>query len=364
MTLLSKIDKLLLPTPREDKILPYVWLLYLGMYILPMLAMPINIELAISSVVGISLFLVFYFNGYWHDGNRIWLNIIAIAVLGSWLSLYLPVASVFFVYAGAFCSRLISMRLTLVAIGILMLWIVGLSYVADLSVYFFLPALIFTPMIGLLNTYHFAMARKRDQLNLSQQEVQHFAKIAERERIARDMHDSVGHSFSVIALKAELAEKLISINPEQAKTEIKELQQLARTALAEVREVISGYRSGNLKDELKHAKYVLQSNEVVTHINAIEFQLPEQVSSELAMVLRELVTNILKHANATEVKIQLEQLKDKFTLQVSDNGNSRQLKQQSGNGLKGIEERITDLNGQLSIAWQNGMQVSLSVPLV
>src|SRR5579875_3150713 len=104
-----------------------------------------------------------------------------------------------------------------------------------------------------------AQKRARQKLQLAQEQIEHLAKVAERERIARDLHDVLGHTLSVVVLKSELAGKLLGTDAERARREIGELEQIARKALGEVREAIRGYRTEGIAAEIARARRALDA---------------------------------------------------------------------------------------------------------
>ncbi|MBL4659401.1 MAG: sensor histidine kinase [Alcanivoracaceae bacterium] len=361
--LLKNIDKKLLPDHDDFHYGPYIWLIYLVMFFISLAAYhPVKYSYWYAAM-GTFLFLVVYFNGYWVSANKIKWNILAILIIGSFLAQLTSGASVFFVYAGAFCCMLGSSRKALIALMIIVAWIGLLSFYFGHSLFFYMPAIFFTLMIGGINIYQHDITLKRKELILSQQEVSHLAKISERERIARDLHDLIGHTFSVITLKAELAGKLIEKNQKKALAEILELENISRDALKQIREVVTGYRSSDLNTELAHAKYVLESNNIHFEYHFDDIELKDETNKELAIILKELVTNILKHAQADKAEVLIKQDNNMAVLLVQDNGKGFSKDSGEGFGLKGINERITKMSGQFKIESSSGAKLTVSVPL-
>lgn len=292
------------------------------------------------------------------------------ACLATLCALYTVSAITFFIYAAAFCCRLPTQRQAFIALFGLVFWIVTISIIFKLSPYFYLPSISFSFIIGLVNIYQVALQEKNNALILSQEETKRLAKAAERERIARDLHDLIGHTFSVITLKADLAGRLLdksieqstsnksshqlNKNVEKARTEIKQLEEISRDALSQVREVVTGYRSSDLLSELANAKYVLASVDIDFSYQLIDIT-PEELAldlhsiKELSIVLRELITNIIKHAQATQVTVLIQQQKNTLTLTVKDNGIGFKQTEHTGFGIKGIDERIQQLAGSILI---------------
>ncbi|HSY67797.1 MAG TPA: sensor histidine kinase, partial [Edaphobacter sp.] len=199
------------------------------------------------------------------------------------------------------------------------------------------------------------------KLRMANEEIEQLAAVAERERIARDLHDVLGHTLSVIVLKAELARRLIERDPARAAQEIAEVEKTARTALTEVRETIGGYRSQGLPAEMEQARNTLQSAGVAL---ACESPLPHLHATEetvLCLAVREAVTNIVRHAHATHCSMRFAKSPDGFqTLLIADDGASPNL--QEGNGLRGMRERVQSLGGRLSITTDPGVNLLIELP--
>jgi two-component system, NarL family, sensor histidine kinase DesK len=219
--------------------------------------------------------------------------------------------------------------------------------------------------------YQHALNEKKQELILSQKETQRLAKVAERERIARDLHDLIGHTFSVITLKADLAGRIVDKDIDKAKQEIKQIEEISRAALSQVREVVSGYRSSDLLSELANAKNVFASLNInfeyqLVDIDEEELDNDMATNKELAIVLRELVTNIIKHAKAGHVQVTLTRQSQGLTLMVQDDGQGmEQISQEHlGFGLTGIQERIAKLHGRVHFATHSpGTLSEIYVPL-
>ncbi|NQZ09630.1 MAG: sensor histidine kinase [Algicola sp.] len=361
IALLKKINARLLPPGDGYHYSPYVWLAYLFFFFFSYFAVPHTIVEHLSMVAGILMFLALYFNVYWIEKSRVKFNIIGIVVVASLMTILSQGSSVLFVYAGAFCCKLGSPRKAVMGLISIALWITALSLVFSLSKYFYLPGGIFTLVIGALNIYQYEIDAKRKELKLSQQEVKQLAKTAERERIARDLHDLIGHTFSVITLKADLAGKLIDKDSERAKKEIKELENISRNALSQVREVVTGFRTSDLNAELASAKYLLQSNDIDFNYSLGELTIDEHTNKELAIIFKELTTNIIKHAKASKVTAAVEQDKNGLRLNVTDNGKGMATGSSDGYGLKGIQERLEKWQGSLKINSVKGCEIDIFI---
>jgi two-component system sensor histidine kinase DesK len=198
------------------------------------------------------------------------------------------------------------------------------------------------------------------KLRMAHEEIEGLAKTAERERIARDMHDVLGHSLSLIVLKSELAGRLLDSQPARAALEIAEIETAARHALAEVRKTITGYRSEGFASELTRAGKVLETAGVRLNRPATSPYLTPRHEATLSLVLREAVTNIVRHAGASECSIEVTTEKDRTQLVIADDG--RGDIRQEGNGLRGMRERIRELGGSLSLESHRGTRLRIELP--
>ena len=143
-------------------------------------------------------------------------------------------------------------------------------------------------------------------LRAARDEVARLAVSEERLRFARDLHDLVGHSLSVIALKAELAERLATRDPARAAEHVTDVKNVARDALTEVREAVSGYRQPTLVDELAGARMALRAAGIEADLQSSDVELPPDVEAVLAWAVREGTTNIIRHSGASSCRIEVQ----------------------------------------------------------
>lgn len=202
--------------------------------------------------------------------------------------------------------------------------------------------------------------RANQRLSLAHEEIAHLAKVAERERIARDLHDVLGHTLSVVVLKSELAGKLMDRNPERARKEIAEVEQIARAALGEVRQAIRGYRAEGLTAELEHARVVLDAAGIALNSPSQVPALRAAEETVLSLIVREAVTNIVRHARASQCSVRLSADEGCTSLLIEDDGIGGV--RQEGNGLRGMRERVESLGGALQIQSARGTQLKIEIP--
>ena len=196
---------------------------------------------------------------------------------------------------------------------------------------------------------------EREQVALEAQRTH--ALVAERERVARDVHDVLGHSLTALSVKAELAARLVDLDPQRAKAELESIQATARQALAEVRATVGGLRAGNLEAELAAAPRVLADADIsVTVVGDVADTDPRH-RALMAWVLRESVTNVVRHARARSVVIEL----GPDGIAVTDDGGG--CTGAEGNGLRGMRERVSGAGGTLDVTpGTPGTRVRVALP--
>ncbi|MDE2280628.1 MAG: sensor histidine kinase [Xanthomonadaceae bacterium] len=201
-------------------------------------------------------------------------------------------------------------------------------------------------------------------LRLSQEEIRRLAVLAERERIGRDLHDLLGHTLSLVTLKSELARRLALADPPRAQQEMEEVERVSRHALAEVRAAVTGMRRSDLAAELISARLMLEASNIVFEAGEPAAPgLPAETEASLALVLREAVTNIHRHAHAAAASVAFSCEADRFQMRISDNGRGGLAAH--GNGISGMRERVRALGGTLAIASpaRRGTTLEVEVPL-
>lgn len=232
-------------------------------------------------------------------------------------------------------------------------------------------ALVWMPMVTAIIGVIVAVERiNRDRdaaLKLSHDEVRRLAGLAERERIGRDLHDLLGHTLSLVALKSDLAGRLLERDPAAARREIDDVSRVSRDALAQVRRAVSGIRAAGIAAELASAKLLLETDGVAFDYRFDEHfgnsALPPGVESALALTVREAATNIQRHARAQHAQASFGMEGGEAVLRINDDGRGGAI--MPGNGLSGMRERIERLQGSLRIdaSGGRGTCVEVRVPL-
>ncbi len=209
------------------------------------------------------------------------------------------------------------------------------------------------------------LARANRALREAREELARTAVAEERLRIARDLHDLLGHSLSVVALKTELASKLVASDPDRAQAELAEVQAVTRGALAEVREALQGYRRRSLADAIEGARTAIAAAGIECRVDSADAELPADVESVLAWAVREASTNVVRHSGARACAITLAQDAGAVSLQVDDDGGRSRTAAGRGSGLQGLAERAQRLHGRLDAGArpEGGFRLRLTLPL-
>ncbi len=184
------------------------------------------------------------------------------------------------------------------------------------------------------------------ELRAARDEIATLAVAEERTRMARDLHDVLGHSLTTITVKAGLARRILesSGNRDQAINELRDLEHLSRTALSEVRATVSGYRKASLPAELVGARAALVAAEITADLPHAVDNVPAELQEPFAYVLREGVTNVIRHSNARRCEVRL----GDSWIEIRDDGTTQEPATSAGHGLAGLTERLTKIGGSLS----------------
>jgi two-component system sensor histidine kinase DesK len=285
------------------------------------------------------------------------------------------------VAAAAFGNLLASTRLAWVGVAACCAAGLAISAAEQLDYGNTLAAALVPALAGLLS---YSAARRNAlmaRLQRTRGELTRMAVAEERLRIARDLHDLLGHSLSLIALKAELAGRVIGTDPDRAAREIAELETVTRRSLTEVRQAVTSYRQPSLAAELAAARRMLAAAGVDCRVEApTAYSFPAQVDALLAWTVREGATNIVRHAAARRAGIRIELTDGLVRAELTDDGagpagghgpagdcpqGTGGAAAGGGSGLAGLAERAVRLGGtmQAGTAGRHGFRVRVEVPL-
>lgn len=359
-TVMSKLRRLrarLIPEELQLGWMPIFTLGYLVFLFVPML---LSVTGTIKSagipaaqlwptLLSIAIFLPLYFKSYHCRGfqGEI-LCVLGMAALGYALLPANIYSNTYLIYAGAFTAFIKAdlLKKTVGVAAMLGIFLIELNWYGAPIFVFVLTAII-TFAVFFSNHFYYENMRKRAALKLSHDEVRRLAALAERERIGRDLHDLLGHTLSLIALKSELAGKLIDRDIAAARREVGEVTRVARDALSQVRRAVTGIRAAGLAAELASARQLLESDGVLFEYSLGDIEISAEQETVLALVVREAITNIQRHAQARHASVVLEPRKGELYLCIEDDGRGSSVV--VGNGLKGMRERVEAIGGRLRI---------------
>ena len=316
------------------------------------------------TLLSIAVFLPMYFLAYRGSALARVLCTLGIAALGYGLMPFNAFSNTYVIYAAAFVALLPgSMWIRLEVFAVLIIAYCGMAAWLGFPVFVPVVTAIVSVAVFSGNYFQSETVRKRAELKLSHEEVRRLAALAERERIGRDLHDLLGHTLSLVALKSDLAGRLIERDPHAARNEINDVSRVARDALAQVRRAVTGIRAAGLAAELASARLLLESDGVTLRYDAQEVALPADLETVLALSLREAVTNIQRHARATLAEVTLACSDGHLQLRIRDNGVGSAAV--PGNGLAGMRERVEARGGRLRIdsTLRQGTCVEITLPL-
>jgi len=350
------------PNPdKEHWWMPLIWLPFMFWFFAsPLWKHAGPLYWVINTIVGL-VFVALYLQAFARGGRvRLicTLAMLAIAIATAPFNPGSPTLLIYCAAAGSFTTnrwRVVGFMLVELAT------LVFFNYRLHMDVAFWASMVLLIVLVGLANHFAAVSHCQKEELRLANSEIEHLAKVAERERIARDLHDVLGHTLSLITLKSELARKLVDRDPERAKLEMQDVENTSRAALADVREAIRGYRSDGFFAELSRARAALETAGVTLKCDTAPLELSPAQESVLAMVLREAVTNVVRHAEAQRCEVRLMQQDALCRLEIADDGCGCNAPE--GNGLRGMRERLQSIGGSLERMTGQGTRLVIELPL-
>lgn len=344
---------------------PYLWLLSLNFFLWKYFYIkPALLEFGLL-VLSIVVFVPMYLASYRLRNRQALPLLLATVVLGFAWAPFNFGACTFFIFACSMCAALEQPRHAYLGITLILASAALVALAAQLPLPFLLPSLAVGAPVGIASVMDARVRRSGQQLLRKQEEVEHLARIAERERISRDLHDLLGHTLSLIAIKAELAGRLLERDTAASAKEIKDIESTARHALAEVRSAVTGFRQTGFVQELAQARAALAAADVTLDAEVQAFAMPATAENVLALALREAVTNILRHARATRCLVSVRQEGGQIVCHIRDNGRAPvdRAALECGNGLRGMRERVAAAGGRLALRTEDGLALELYLPM-
>jgi two-component system sensor histidine kinase DesK len=338
---------------------PYAWLVYLSFFIVYAVFNNSARDWLIDGPA-LAVFLVLYFRGFWLDGRALVPVVFGIVVIGLVSALHFPGASCFFIFAAGFVGEIGRPAVAVRWLAAIVIIVAIQTYLLSLSPPFWVPATVISILVGGSNIHFCEMRRKDRALIKAHEAAEHLATIAERERIARDLHDLLGHTLSIIVLKSELAAKVADRDLDRAIREIRDVERISRNALAEVRQAVYGYRGERLDEELATARTALDAAGVALTVDMPKVVLDTDQERTLSLGLREAVTNVIRHARARQCRVTLTADSHRMRLTIEDDGVGGETVE--GAGLSGMRARLAEVGGSMERDGQHGTRLTLVVP--
>jgi two-component system sensor histidine kinase DesK len=338
-------------------------------------------------VLGLVLFTATYFRVMWPHplndqartrfGSRTSITIITgltalVLVLStiygsSFLWLFIGVSAIAGIMLSFRNASIVVFGLTLLTLGISVAASRGLANANWLQI---IPLVLLVRGLGLDMIGFVRLADALRELQGAREQLARQAVIEERLRMARDLHDLLGHTLSLITLKSELAGRLLEKDPPIARQEIHEVERVARQALRDVREAVAGYRQHTLHGELDGARQILEAAGIECTIEYEAQSLPQRVDAILGWVVREGVTNVIRHSRAKHCLIHINSTDDTVRAEISNDGYPRKerITVEWGSGLSGLTERVANEGGQLEATIHSmpngpGFRLKVEVPI-
>lgn len=342
---------------------PLLWWLYLGFFFIEPAVDHASLKLWLIDGLGAAIFLALYLGLFFLESPRALLHISGMVLLGIIFQTIHANGATFFIFAAAMLPFCVATQAA-AWVGLFLVTVTSATegFLLHIDGWNFFFSAGFPLLLGAGNTFYAERNRMNRQLRKANEEIEHLAKVAERERIARDLHDVLGHTLSVITLKSELAAKLMDRDPQRAQNEIREVSEISRQALSDVRDAIRGYRAKGLAAELAQAKATLETAGLTVQCDAATtIKISAMEESVLSLALREGVTNVVRHAKARTCRLRLEQKNGSCRLEIQDDGLG--FVAPEGNGLRGMRERVEMLGGSLDRRNQEGTTLTITLPL-
>ncbi len=337
-------------------------LVYLLFYFTEWFLIPPDVVDVVAFVVGMAVFLPVFFSAFErYEARFIW-HVAALELIAFALSPFSGAQGVFHIYACVQAGYQRPARRAFMLLGVLTASYIVFAFLFDLAWW----VVAFTLFLGVVTGFSCSVGaagleRSRAMRRARVLEQQR-AALAERERIAHDLHDLLGQTLTTVALKSEVAHRLIRRDPARASVETAEVAAAARNALAEIRAAVYDMTATTVEQEIERAASALEAAGVsLTVSNAIP-PLDPMVSKALGLTIREATTNIVRHANASEATITFRHDGETLEVTVRDNGSGSITDSEEGAGLAGLRKRVTALGGRTAIRVRAGTEVHISLP--
>lgn len=324
----------------------------------------------LEKLIFIALYLFAYYISLWHRDWRLLAGSVAGCLLLAFMSMK---AGVWILLYGFIFAHLLGRaerngHIAAGMAGIALMFILhGWMHEGSLKAVFapfYLPVMLSQLATPLVVSVTLKTNVLKEKLDIANAQLERYIQEEERHRIARDLHDTLGQTLTMIKLKSELALRLVDQKPELAKKEIDDILHSSMQALKQAGEIVSDMKHISLKQEIEHTKDVLQKAGIQLVAAEPAPLLSRAAETMLALSIREAVTNVMKHSGASRCVIEQFEQDGYYVVQVRDNGNG-QLSQGKGNGLQSMKERMAMLQGdaEMSAVPGQGSEITFKVPL-
>ncbi|WP_374016721.1 sensor histidine kinase [Paenibacillus thiaminolyticus] len=321
----------------------------------------------LGSLLLLLSFLVSFYFGLWHRNGYLLAAVLAGLATTALIGIYIDPNLLIF---GCIFADLIGRSKSKWHIGIaiaaiaLMFILVYVVYGKRTDNFLFLPIMIVQMLFPIVIHIMEKAKRLQSKLDAANQQLEKYIQQEERQRIARDLHDTLGQTLMMIKLKCELANKWIDKNPIQAKEELKDILYTSRIALKQVRELVSDMKFISLAHEIEHCRKLLHTAGI--ELDIVENGTPPLLASVeetmIALAVREAATNIVKHSQAKQCTIRLETVDNLYCVSITDDGVGL-LPIATGNGIQSMKERMQALHGTFTVGSSPGGGTSISMQL-
>ncbi|MQS90167.1 sensor histidine kinase [Companilactobacillus mishanensis] len=352
---------------KSSGLMGYFWLLALALFSVP-LVMSINMYPKWIAIILLLIFAKLYRDSYYYSKYeflKIIIELIIVLIVG--IASQNPILFIYIAWQIG-SMNLSKKKFAVYTTLFLLVCAVSIGYSIytskSTSVYEIIYTTFFaigSPFIArsLKNSY-----LRRASLSQNNDRLETIIKQAERGRIAKDLHDNLGQSFSLITLKAELAEKLMSKDQEKAAKELQDIAETSRQDLNLVRQIVADLNKQTIAEVMTIEEKNLKTANIFMHTEneSSSVNWPDSVQNTLAAIIKESVTNMIRYSKASMSEFNFDETADSYQLKISDNGVGIQDKRDNSFGIKGMDQRVKSLKGTISIASNNGTVLNISIP--
>lgn len=352
--------------PLKKWLVPSFWHIFLGFYFIKFYFSPWPFDGMWICLLALVIYLMAYYWGYYQEDRNKQLAAIVMIVSGIMASPYNTGACVFFQFAAFYIGLSSPARVAFPALAVVVLIILLLTQTYDIPVFnYTIPGILVSSALCFFGVFERVNQINKKKLAENEREIMRLDAIAERERIARDLHDVLGHTLTVIFLKCDVAKKLLYKDRlDDVYSELVHIETAARQTSKTLQDIIVNYRDINLTQEINNLVILLEQLKYTVIADIDIDPLPDKkIQQSLSLIIRESITNVIRHAQADRCEISLTSNQGQLFLKIKDNGQT-QNEIRHGNGLKGMHDRVKLLNGSIKLTHDvQGTTIAVVIPL-